>query len=105
MVAQGNISAWSFISGFSDVGPNRCPCGSNIVLMLFHHLLVQTITVSLAVMINHAAIHFLLKVHSIVLIHYGVVKVVVVVKLLVVSILLFLGFISCWMILLLMLLR
>ena len=58
---------------------------------LFHHLLVQTTIVSLAVMM-----HYLIgKVMVLyILIHYGMVKVVVVVKLLVVSVILFLGFIS-----------
>ena len=69
--------------------------------VLLHHLLGLTITVSLAIM----EVLVLIMESYIHLIHYGMVKFVVVVKLVVVSVLLFLGFISLLVIILLIILR
>ena len=69
--------------------------------IMLHHLLDQTITVSLAI----KAILYLLLKYSTHLIVYGMVRIAVLVKLVVVSVLLFLGFISLLVIILLIILR
>ena len=71
-----------------------------ILLKLFHHLSVQTITVRLAIKLHVNTLEC-----STLMIHYRMVKTVVIVKLVVANVLLFLGFISPCLTLLLMLLR
>ena len=78
---------WSFLSGrFHDAHRKVTVLVVVILLKLFHHLSVQTITVRLTIKLH---VHTLEC--STLMIHYGMVKIVVIVKSIVATVLLFLG--------------
>ena len=76
---------WSLISGYSDVGYLRCPCGGDAA----PSFVGSDYTVRLVI-----KVHVHIPDISTLTIHYGMVKIATVVKLIVVNVLLFLGFIS-----------